>query len=137
MTKPYILVLRGVLQDHDGRFLLMQRSAKSKGWPGKWEFPGGKVARGEELTEALAREWKEETGLTVVPFECMDVFDWERESDHILYFVFRIRPKNPRLKSFRIKKSLEHDDWGWFTPTQMKTLDIAPALKQIVDKLCA
>ena len=76
MKKTYALVLRGVLQDSQGRFLLMQRSFQSKGWPGKWEFPGGKVGRGEELTDALIREWKEETGLSVVPVACMDVFDW-------------------------------------------------------------
>ncbi len=132
MQKPYVLVLRGVLKDARGRFLLMRRSAKSKGWPGKWEFPGGKVDRGEELTHALIREWKEETGLDVVPSACLDVYDWERARDRILYFVFRVR-----AKSFRVRKSPEHDDSGWFTPAQMKKLDVAPSLERIVKTLCA
>ena len=132
MKTTYTLVLRGVLQDPKGRFLLMQRSSQSKGWLGKWEFPGGKVDRGEELTEALIREWKEETGLSVVPVACMDVFDWEREHDRILYFVFRMR-----AKSFKVKRSAEHDDFGWFTASQMKKLDVAPALKRVVEVLCA
>jgi 8-oxo-dGTP diphosphatase len=132
MKKPYVLVLRGVLKDARGRFLLMQRSAKSKGWPGKWEFPGGKVDRGEELTHALIREWKEETGLVVVPRACLDVYDWERARDRILYFVFSVR-----AKSFRVRKSPEHDDLGWFTAAQMKKLDVAPSLERIVKTLCA
>jgi 8-oxo-dGTP diphosphatase len=132
MKKIYALVLRGILQDAKGRFLLMQRSSQCKGWPGKWEFPGGKVDRGEELTEALMREWKEETGLDIIPTECLDVFDWEREQDRILYFVFRVR-----AKSSRVKKSPEHDDFGWFTAAQMKKLDVSPSLKRVVDKLCA
>jgi 8-oxo-dGTP diphosphatase len=137
MAKRYTLVLRGILEDPNGRFLLMQRSSKSKGWPGRWEFPGGKVDRGEELTEALIREWKEETGLDVVPMACEDMFDWEREQDRVLYFVFRVRAKNPRLKNLKVKKSPEHDDFGWFTLAQMKELDVSPALKRVVAKLCA
>ena len=132
MKKNYTLVLRGILQNPQGRFLMMQRSLHSKGWPGKWEFPGGKVDRGEELTDALLREWKEETGLTIKPVSCMDVFEWERENDRILYLVFTVRSK-----SFRVKKSLEHEDFGWFTPTEMQTLDIAPALKRVIHTLCA
>jgi 8-oxo-dGTP diphosphatase len=132
MKKTYTLVLRGVLQDPKGRFLLMQRSSKSKGWPGKWEFPGGKVDRGEELTDALVREWKEETGLLVVPEACIDAFDWQRENDTVLYLVFRVS-----AKSFNIKSSAEHDDFGWFTASQMQKLDVAPALKKIVKTLCA
>ena len=132
MRKPYILVLRGVLEDTTGRFLLMQRSAKSKGWPGKWEFPGGKVDKGEELTAALVREWKEETGLQIVPVSCLDVFDWECDKDRILYLVFRVRSKH-----FRVKRSLEHDDLGWFTAEEMNRLDISPALKRVVAALQA
>jgi 8-oxo-dGTP diphosphatase len=132
MKKQYTLVLRGVLQDAKGRYLLMQRSSQSKGWPGKWEFPGGKVDRGEELTDALVREWKEETGLNVSPMTCLDVFDHEREHDRILYFVFRMR-----AKSFRVKKSAEHDNFGWFTALEMKKLDVSPVLKRVVDALCA
>jgi 8-oxo-dGTP diphosphatase len=132
MKKTYTLVLRGVLQDTKGRFLLMQRSSKCKGWPGKWEFPGGKVDRGEELTDALIREWKEETGLSVVPQACIDVFEWEREQDRILYLVFRVRSK-----SFNVKISDEHDDLGWFTASEIKKLDVAPALKRVVKILCA
>ncbi len=131
MKKSHTLVLRGVLQDPRGRFLLMQRSAKSKGWPGKWEFPGGKIDRGEALHHALIREWKEETGLTVVPCACIDAFDWEREHDRILYLVFRVRSR-----SLRVRKSCEHDDFGWFTAAEMKKLDISPALKRVIKILC-
>ncbi len=48
----------------DGKLLVCQRT-KYQALPLKWEFPGGKVEPGEQLTDALRREIEEELG--VVP----------------------------------------------------------------------
>ncbi len=50
--------------EHDGRFLIGQRPL---GVPlaGLWEFPGGKVRRGETARVAAMRECREETGLSI------------------------------------------------------------------------
>ena len=55
----------GVLIDERGRFLLTSRPA-GKVYAGWWEFPGGKVERGESVVAALARELHEELGIDVV-----------------------------------------------------------------------
>jgi 8-oxo-dGTP diphosphatase len=54
----------GVLIDVEGRFLLTSRPA-GKVYAGWWEFPGGKLERGESVADALARELHEELGITV------------------------------------------------------------------------
>ena len=48
----------------DGGKLLMIRRGKEPG-KGLWSIPGGRVEKGEYLTEALVREVKEETNLDV------------------------------------------------------------------------
>lgn len=54
----------GVLIREDGRFLLAQRP-EGKPMPGYWEFPGGKLERGESVFDALVREFDEELGVHI------------------------------------------------------------------------
>lgn len=49
----------GVLLRADGSFLLASRPA-GKPYAGYWEFPGGKIEPGENLSQALERELHEE-----------------------------------------------------------------------------
>jgi 8-oxo-dGTP diphosphatase len=53
----------GVILDHDHNILITRRS-KNAHQGDLWEFPGGKVERGESLAEALTRELREELGIT-------------------------------------------------------------------------
>ena len=55
----------GVLIDERGRFLLTSRPP-GKVYAGWWEFPGGKLERGESVVEALQRELHEELGIDAV-----------------------------------------------------------------------
>ena len=59
---PLILVVAAALIDSDGRVLLARRPAGKK-LAGLWEFPGGKVEKGESPEQALIRELHEELGI--------------------------------------------------------------------------
>jgi 8-oxo-dGTP diphosphatase len=61
MARPVIKVVAAVIE-RDGRILVGQRR-KSDSHGLKWEFPGGKVERGEAPNAALARELEEELGI--------------------------------------------------------------------------
>ena len=57
-----ILVSAVALIDRDGRVLLAQRP-EGKSMASLWEFPGGKVEKGETPEAALVRELHEELGI--------------------------------------------------------------------------
>lgn len=61
-SKRLLLVAACALVDADGRVLLSQRP-KGKQLEGLWEFPGGKVEKGEAPEETVVRELGEELGI--------------------------------------------------------------------------
>jgi 8-oxo-dGTP diphosphatase len=50
---------------HGGDVLLLKGAPDKKIWPGRYNFVGGHVERGESLAAAARREIREETGLEV------------------------------------------------------------------------
>ncbi|MCG2429506.1 (deoxy)nucleoside triphosphate pyrophosphohydrolase [Aequorivita xiaoshiensis] len=52
----------------DDKILITQRSEKMK-LPLKWEFPGGKINKGESEEEAIIREIKEELSIKIIPLK--------------------------------------------------------------------
>lgn len=63
-----IHVAVGVIYDADGKILIAKRP-ESVHQGGLWEFPGGKVDRGENIEQALARELREELNIHVLASE--------------------------------------------------------------------
>ena len=55
----------GIVRDGAGRLLLIKRGHDPEA--GRWSLPGGRIEPGETDEQALVREMREETGLTVLP----------------------------------------------------------------------
>jgi ADP-ribose pyrophosphatase YjhB (NUDIX family) len=63
----------GAVVVHRGRVLLVQRGREPL--KGKWSLPGGMLELGESLTQGVAREVQEETGLDVEAIELIELID--------------------------------------------------------------
>jgi 8-oxo-dGTP diphosphatase len=61
----YPVSVKGVVVDHDRVLLLLNER-------GEWDLPGGRPEAGEDHRVALAREVREETGLSVEVGEALD-----------------------------------------------------------------
>ncbi|WP_156850934.1 8-oxo-dGTP diphosphatase MutT [Bartonella refiksaydamii] len=64
MKSSLLLVVACALLDQDRRVLLTERP-QGKSLAGLWEFPGGKIEKGETPEASLVRELEEELGVHV------------------------------------------------------------------------
>jgi 8-oxo-dGTP diphosphatase len=87
--KPLVLVAAVALIDADNRVLIAKRP-EGKSMAGLWEFPGGKVEKGETPEEALFREIREELSVELCR-TCLAPFTFAShgyENFHLLMPLF-------------------------------------------------
>ena len=101
----------GALAEKEGLVLLV-RTAK---WRGLWGVPGGTVAWGEALEEALRREFREEVGLALsqVRFALVQeaIFSPEfYKPTHMLLFNYFARAEG------EVRPNEEILEWAWVEP---------------------
>lgn len=65
--------------ERGGKILMIQRRDTNPMWDKQWEFPGGKLERGESPEAAMKREIGEETGLPILESRFLHLHhhDWE------------------------------------------------------------
>jgi len=118
--KPLTLSAKVVVCDESGRCLLLKRSLSSKGNPGKWDLPGGKVDPGESFDQGLLREVTEETGLTISIQRVGGVAESESPTNKVVYLILE-----GRLESGQVQLSSEHDEYVWVNRWELPKMELA------------
>jgi 8-oxo-dGTP diphosphatase len=127
--RPYLAVSAAILRD--GKLLVVRRARQPA--LGVYTLPGGVVELGETLTQALEREVREETALTIEPVALAGhreviVRDAQgRVERHfvILCFAARWRAGEPVLNE-------ELDDARWIEPAELAGLRTTEGMAEIV-----
>lgn len=114
-----IEVVGAVIVD-SGEVLCAQRSQEGN-LPGKWEFPGGKIEKGESPREALSREILEELGVEVEIGNVITSTEYEYD-----FAVVSLTTFYCSLVSTK-PIALEHNQIKWLQPDLLGELDWAPA----------
>jgi 8-oxo-dGTP diphosphatase len=92
-----LLVSAGVLIKNDNIFL-PKRSGKLKHSPNKYEFPGGKLEKGETFKDALKRELYEELSIEVDYKNIIEFPNNRVENDEIILNVFIVNDWKNEIK---------------------------------------
>jgi 8-oxo-dGTP diphosphatase len=124
---PVVLVVAVALVDTDGRVLLAERPA-GKPMAGLWEFPGGKMHKGETPEAALIRELKEELGIDVAE-SCLAplTFASHRYEDfHLLMPLYVCRRWQGMVTPH------EGQRLAWVRPPRLAEYSMPPADKPLV-----
>lgn len=134
-TANVLLVNRAIITDKD-RVLLLQRSRQDTHNPGLWEFPGGKVDAGEEMTQGLVREVLEETGLTIrltspIAHTETQVIEGGKYEGRLYVALFYVAQR----LSGELLLSNEHDAAVWEEPDLAIQHDLTPESRRAIVSL--
>lgn len=129
LTHNPIQVAVAIIYDSDGRILITQRS-QSKDHPGRWEFPGGKLAKDESAITALKREVFEEVGLTVTLAKPLTSIQHAYSHKEVLLVVYTV------LKYIGYARCLEDQaELLWVDCKDLKNYSFPEANYKIINKL--
>lgn len=97
--------------------------------PNYWEFPGGKIEKGETKEEALKREIQEELGCMIEVFDQVDdtTYEYEKVIVRLETFITKILSGTPI--------ATEHAQIKWVPRKELLTLTWAPADIPAIEKL--
>ena len=126
--KKTVKVVAAIIENDQKEILCALRSPEMS-IPNKWEFPGGKVEKDEDIYSALKREIYEEMSCKI---ETSDLFHENiHEYDSFIINLICIKAKivkgNPKLT--------DHSKMIWMKRENLKSLVWAPADIPAVEKL--
>jgi mutator protein MutT len=121
-------VVAAAVIDTAGRVLIAQRP-EGKHLAGGWEFPGGKLERGEERLTGLARELREELGITIATPRPLIRVRHAYPSREVLLDIWVVRRYSGE------PQGLDGQALRWCTQDELATAELLPADKPIVAAL--
>lgn len=112
-----------IIEDRDGRVLLLLRGPTAPWMPMRWNLPGGMIEPGETPAIAAAREAREETGLRVSGLVPLDRTRTIHGVHDVLY---------ARCWSGQLQVDAEHVSHAWVPRAEAADWDVVPTQRQVL-----
>jgi 8-oxo-dGTP diphosphatase len=128
-----MITVVAALITRDSKLLVCQRR-RDDTYALQWEFPGGKVESGESLTEALAREIREELGVSAtIGKELFRTSHRYRDSKTELVLIFLEAIIDPAAPL----QNLVFERFEWAEPSALPDYNFLQADKEFVRLLAS
>lgn len=128
MYENYLVVycLGAFILDKKNRLLIVKKSLKNQIDAGMWVVPGGKVKPDEHVIDALKREVKEETGLSVESYRWIgeDVFKVDDKYFHAAHYLCKAKS----TEKIKLEKNLL--EYKWINKNEISKYKIPRNLKK-------
>jgi 8-oxo-dGTP diphosphatase len=127
MSRRRLRVVAAVIE-REGELLVSLRHPKGTR-PSQWEFPGGKVERGESESQALVREIREELGVKAAVGDLVRrvVHPYSDTDVEIAFFRTELLEGDPRPLSMA--------ELRWVPRAELTALDFLEADREFVEAL--
>jgi len=127
--KKNIRAVTAAIIEQNGRILIAKRRQGSK-FGGKWEFPGGKVEKGETPQQCLKRELREELAVTaeIGSLYCTSEYSYTPHQ------TIRLLAYRTTVISGAFDLN-DHEEIRWVEPANLGRYVFLEADKPIVEKL--
>ena len=112
----------------DGR-LLIARRPEGKHMAGRWEFPGGKLEKGESPEEAIEREIREELAAEIRAGRVYQAiaYSYSEKDVLLLFYAASVVSGEPR--------PVEEAEIRWITLEELDEYTFAPVDAMLVERL--
>lgn len=133
ISKQFVAVRAVIVKDN--KVLVIREASKYLGGShhGKYDFPGGKIKVGENVTEALLRETQEEIGIKIKVLAPFFVDEWrpiiKTEQVQIIGIFFTCE----LVGDEHIKLSDDHDEYVWVDKETCSALPLIDATRKALD----
>ena len=117
-----------VIRNAQNDILISRRHADAH-QGGLWEFPGGKVRRGESLQQALGRELREELGIEIGAIRPLLQVEHDYGDRQVLLDVWLVREFSGEARS------LEGQPLRWVAPTELAHYAFPAANRPILEAI--
>ncbi len=117
----------------NGEIFIQQRN-KDDVWGGLWEFPGGQLEQGEKATEAIVREYKEETGFSVVVGKKIATVQHSYMHYRVILHGYFCQLSNSE-NTFREPTLTAASQYYWVTKTRLKDFAFPAGHRKIIEIL--
>lgn len=98
-------------------------------WKDWWEFPGGKMEKGETAEEALKREIREELSTEISVDELLCTVEYDYPNFHLTMHCFLCSPLTGAMHLN------EHEAARWLAKDELDSVQWLPADLQLIEQL--